>query len=383
MATYKAEFLAHYYHGKLRPPSAYAFGLIFYWARLAALAPGLANVFTQTPILRDIGKAIIGVAQKRRLPAFARQTFKAWYARRGAGVRRRTDDGSVDPTAVRVVLWADTFNNYFHPETAKAALEVLESVGCEVVVPREHLCCGRPVYDFGMLDTGKRLLRRILDVLGPEIDARTPIVGLEPSCVSVFRDELPNLFPDDERARWLSQHTYVLSEFLEQVLRDYPLPHLERTAIVHGHCHHKAILGMDDELRVLAKLGVTATAPDAGCCGMAGAFGFEEGDHYDVAMKLGERALLPAVRTADPGTLIVANGFSCREQIAQGSDRQALHLAQVIQMAMRDGDQDRGGEYPETRYADRPARAGRGTAFALLGLGALAAAAVWRRRRAS
>src|SRR5205823_14214794 len=180
---------------------------------------------------------------------------------------------------LRVILWADTFNNYFHPETAKAAVEVLERVGYEVVVPQGSLCCGRPVYDYGMLDTGKRLLRGVLDALGPELEAGVPVVGLEPSCIAVFRDELTNLFPDDERARLLKQHSYLLSEFLETVVRDYELPLLHGAAIVHGHCHHKSIMGMDDEIKVLAKVGMSASAPDAGCCGMAGAFGFEKGDH--------------------------------------------------------------------------------------------------------
>jgi Fe-S oxidoreductase len=196
-----------------------------------------------------------------------------------------------------------------------------------------------------MLNTARRLLRNILDTLRPQIEQGVPVVGLEPSCVAVFRDELIDLFPNDEEAKRLSQQTFLLSEFLEKQVQHYRLPQLHHKAVVHGHCHHKAIMGMKDEEAVLSKLGLDYTVLDSGCCGMAGAFGFEK-DHYDVSIKVGERALLPTVRNAGEDTLIIADGFSCREQIAQATDRHALHIAQVIQMAMhatpvsQAGDQD-------------------------------------------
>lgn len=331
MATYKAEFLSHYYAGRLRPIHAYAFGLIRRWAQLAEPMPGVANFFTQTPVLRDIAKTIVGVPRERQIPAFAPQTFKQWFRQREARAKKR--QSAIER---RVILWADTFNNYFHPDTAQAAVEVLEAVGCEVVVPRRNLCCGRTLYDYGMLDTAKRWLGAILDALRPEIHAGTPIVGLEPSCIAVFRDELVNLFPHDEDAKRLSAQSFLLSEFLTRKIEDYQPPQLRRKALVHVHCHHKAIMKMDDELAVLQKLGLDIEMPDSGCCGMAGAFGFEK-EHYDVSIKVGELVLLPAVRAAAQDTLIVADGFSCREQIRQTTGREALHLAQVIQMAMRAG----------------------------------------------
>jgi Fe-S oxidoreductase len=329
MATYKAEFLSHYYKGKLRPMSAYAMGLIFWWSRLGSLAPTFANVLTQTPLLSTLAKVVIGVAPQRRLPVFASLTFKDWLRKRGP---RNVNEP-------RVILWPDTFNNYLHPAPLQAAVEVLEAAGYQVVVPKQQLCCGRPLYDFGMLNTAKRLLRQILNSLEPEINMGVPIVGLEPSCVAVFRDELTNLFPHDERARRLKKQTFVLSEFLEREAKHFKLPQLQRSAIVHMHCHHKAILRTEPEEAILRELGLDYKILDSGCCGMAGSFGFEK-DHYEVSIASGERVLLPAVREADLDAFIIADGFSCREQIAQTTDRHALHLAEVIQLALHQGEQN-------------------------------------------
>lgn len=327
MATYKAEFLSHYYEGRMRPRHAYSMGLIPWWARLASQAPILANLAGQTPIVRDLLKVVGGIAHQRRLPRFAHQTFRDWF-------RRRTPP-AVKANAPAVILWPDTFSNHFHPDIAKAGVEVLEAAGYRVRIPRTHLCCGRPLYDFGMLDLAKRLLRRILDEMRPSIEAGVPIVGLEPSCVAVFRDELINLFPKDEHAQRLSRQTYLLSEFLNERAKDFQLPRLGGRAILHGHCHQKSLMGMTDEEKILQKLGVEFEAPEPSCCGMAGSFGFEAGEHYEVSMTCGERHLLPAVREADADTLIIADGFSCQEQIKQGSKRRPLHLAEVIQMALR------------------------------------------------
>jgi FAD/FMN-containing dehydrogenase/Fe-S oxidoreductase len=335
VATYKAEFLAHYYAGRLRPRTAYSMGLIHRWARLAARLPRLANAVTPAPLLGGIAKTVAGIAPERRVPEFAPYTFREWFRRRGS---RNQDKPAV-------MLWPDTFNNHFHPETAIAAVEVLEAAGYRVLVPERTLCCGRPLYDYGMLDLAKRLLRRILDALRPEIAAGVPLVALEPSCLAVFRDELLNLMPDDEDAQRLSRQSYLLGEFLTQHAPDFEIPRLRRKALLHGHCHQKALAGMSDEEAVLRRLGVEYTAPDAGCCGMAGAFGFER-EHYGVSMAVGERVLLPAVRAADGDTLIVVDGFSCREQIAQGTSRRALHLAEVLRMALREAGGEVSAELP-------------------------------------
>jgi FAD/FMN-containing dehydrogenase/Fe-S oxidoreductase len=336
LATYKAEFLSHYHEGRLRPLNHYAFGNVDFWARLASNAPGLVNLTTQLPFLRDFAKLVAGIPKQRSIPAFAPQTFKSWFRRHGP----RNPDGPA------VVLWPDTFNNYFLPNTAKAAVDVLETAGFNVLLPRGNLCCGRPLYDFGMLDRAEDLLLQILDALAQEIEAGIPIVGLEPSCLAVFRDELGNLFPNDERAQRLSRQTFLLSEFLENYKDLIPLPRLDRKAIVHGHCHHKSVLKMNAEEAVLTRMGIDYQTPAPGCCGMAGSFGFEDGK-YDVSIAIGELELLPAIRKAPPEWLVIANGFSCREQIAQETDRHALHLAEVLQLAIYDGPSGPQGSYPE------------------------------------
>ena len=335
VATWKAEFLSHYYEGRIRPRSAYAFGNIDIWASLASRAPGLANLTTQLPFLRDIAKLATGMPRQRNIPAFAPRTFKSWFRRHEPR----------HPQGGPVVLWPDTFNNYFRPQTAIAAVDVLETAGFRVMAPEQNLCCGRPLYDFGMLDRAEDLLLQILDALAPEIEAGIPVVGLEPSCVAVFRNELLNLFPRDERAHRLSRQTFTLAEFLEKKATDFELPKLQSKALLHGHCHQKSVMKMTDEEALLTRMGVDFCSPAPGCCGMAGSFGFEH-DKYEVSAAIGELELLPAVREADPSCLIIADGFSCREQIAQGTNRQALHLAEVLQMALRDAPRAN-TEYPE------------------------------------
>ena len=416
VATYKAEFLSHYYEGRIRPINAYAFGNIDLWASLASKVPGLVNLATQLPFLSDIAKVVAGIPPQRKIPAFAPQTFKQWFrlcrdgrlrppreAKRawdedagslesawksGASAPPQGDaigdessrDGTIAPP---VLLWADTFNNYFLPSTARAAVEVLETAGFRVIVPQANLCCGRPLYDFGMLDRAKSLLLQILDELAPEIEAGIPVVGLEPSCVAVFRDELVNLFPHDERAQALSRQTFLLSEFLEQKLGpDSTLPQLSRKALLHGHCHHKSIMKMTAEESLLHRLGVQFQSPAPGCCGMAGSFGFEH-DKYEVSAAIGELELLPAVRNAPNDWLIIADGFSCREQIAQSTGRHALHLAEVLQMALQPSalDKDLGNDqdnpYPESHLVrERQTEVNASMRRAGIGLGAIAAASL-------
>ena len=347
MATYKSEFLAHYYEGQLRPRSAYTMGQIHRWARLASLVPGLVNALTHLPVASSIARFVADVHPDRTIPKFASRTFKQlWRAQQRNG--RGHANGSKQ---TRVILWPDTFNNHFHPQTALAAVEVLEKAGFSVEVPRGDLCCGRPLYDWGMLDQAMALLRKTLSSLHDEIMAAIPIVVLEPSCATVFREELTNFFPDDEVAQRLREQTFLLSDFLEQRAPDFKWPQFKKKALVHGHCHHKNIMKMDAEESILKKMKVDYDMPETGCCGMAGAFGFEK-EHYDVAMKCGERVLLPAVREQDKDTLILTDGFSCREQIAQTTNRQALHLAEVIQMALHQGKSEQSEEFPEEVYLD-------------------------------
>jgi FAD/FMN-containing dehydrogenase/Fe-S oxidoreductase len=323
MATYKAEFLAHYYGDGLRPLRHYAFGFMDRLAQAASMLPGvttrLANLPLALPGLSQAIKAMLGVAQERRLPQFAPESFQSSWQRRSA-------KGS----AARAVLWPDTWNNYYHPQSLDAAAQVLIRAGFTPEVPRSHVCCGRPLYDFGFLRQARAYLSQILSQFAPQIDDGLPFVFLEPSCASVFRDELVNFFPDDVRAQRLRGQTLLLSEFLVRRAPDFqPAQHPGRTIVVQGHCHHKSMMKMTDEAALLRRTGAVVELLDSGCCGMAGPFGFER-EKFAVSQALGERVLLPAVRAAAPDTILVADGFSCREQIAQNTSRRAIHFAEAI-----------------------------------------------------
>jgi len=321
IATYRAEFLSHYYEHHARPLHAYAFGLVDRWLRLGSMAPGLSNAMVRLPGVSHLVRRLLGIAEQRDIPRIAHVTFRQWAARQGL----RTNGGSV-------VLWVDTFNNAFHPETMRAAYEVLGRAGFDVSIPAGDLCCGRPLYDFGLLARAEAYVRRTVDALRDPLERGVPIVVLEPSCASVFRDEARGLFPDDPLVERMRAQTFTLAEFLERWATGYKPPALGKTLLVHGHCHHKALLRFGDEEALLRKTGASLTMPDAGCCGMAGAFGFED-EKFAVSQAIGERVLLPKVRAAAADTLIVADGFSCREQIVQATGRKALHLADVLNLA--------------------------------------------------
>ncbi len=312
MATYKAEFLSHYYEGRLPPLRSLAFGYVDQWARLGSLAPGLANL--SLAATAPLAKAVLGIHPDRQLPRLAKT--------------RRVALNS-NPGAPPVLLWPDTFNRYFHPQTYTAARDVLHEAGFNVIAPRGHLCCGRPLYDFGLLQSARRYLLRVLDALAAPIAAGTPVVVLEPSCASVFRDELTNLLPNDERAHRLRAQTLLLSEFLARRAPHFRPAARTGTVLVQAHCHHRSQSGMRDEMDLLTASGADATLLDSGCCGMAGPFGFEK-EKFAVSQTIGERVLLPAVRAATSETTLIADGFSCREQITQNTGRRALHLAEFL-----------------------------------------------------
>jgi Fe-S oxidoreductase len=322
MAAYKAEFLWHWYRGHRRPLAAYAFGFIDRWARWGAHAPTLVRGASDSPLLAGLAKRALGIARERSLPLLARRSFLHEFRADASGPRRE------------VLLWPDTFNNHFHPEAAHAAAAVLRHAGFAVRVPAAPVCCGRPLYEFGFLDQARRRLEHVLHVLDEDLKRGTTIVVLEPACLSVFREELPMMLPHHEQAKRLRAQAVLLPDFLQERAAGVEFMALEEPALVHGHCHHKTVLGFAQEDKLLReRLRLQMDAPDTGCCGMAGSFGFQE-HSYAVAQACGERVLLPAVRRTDPGTLLIADGFSCREQIAQCTGRTALHVAQVLERAI-------------------------------------------------
>jgi FAD/FMN-containing dehydrogenase/Fe-S oxidoreductase len=323
MASYKAEFLWHWYKAHGRPLAAYVFGYVDRWTRWAGHAPQLMRWATQSAALSGLAKRMVGIAPERSLPCIAPRPFLSDFA------------AEANPRPAReVLLWPDTFNDRFHPQVLHAAARVLRHAGFAVRVPNQPVCCGRPLYEFGMLEAARHSLQQLLAVLDGDLRRGTPIVVLEPACLSVFREELPMMLPHHEQAMRLSAQSLLLADFLQQHAPEAPFAQLAEPGLVHGHCHHKTVLGFDAELELLrGRLGLTLDVPDSGCCGMAGSFGFEAAK-YTVAQACGERVLLPAIRRTDPGTLIVADGYSCREQIAQSTGRTALHLAQVLEQAI-------------------------------------------------
>jgi Fe-S oxidoreductase len=295
-------------------------------ARLASRAPGLVNALTQAPLLRDVITAAGGIDRRRRVPRFARQTFRARHAGRApspAGPRGQ------------VVLWPDTFTNHLAPGIGQAAVEVLEAAGWQVIVPDKPLCCGLTWISTGQIGTARRVLRRTVDALAPYVRQGTKIVGLEPSCTAVFRSDARELMPGDRDVQRIGEQTVTLAELLRHHSDGWQPPRVGGRAIAQTHCHQHAIMGYGADQDLLAAAGVDVTVLDAGCCGLAGNFGFEAG-HYEVSMACAERALLPAVRDASPATLILADGFSCRTQIEQaGVGRTPAHLAEVLAAGLR------------------------------------------------
>lgn len=321
MATYKAEFMAQYYRQHRRPSVARGLGQIERWSRLAGRMPGLAHWLSSQPALAALLKSKLQLAPQRPLPVFAAEPFTDWFRKRP----RRNRGGS------RVLLWPDTFTNFFQPEIGQAAVFVLEQAGFDPILPRRPLCCGRPLFDHGYLDQARRQLRQAVDTLRPMTEQGIPIVGLEPGCLSVFRDEMPNLLGSEE-AKQLGRQCRLFSEFLEEA--GFQPPRLEGEAIVHLHCHHRAVLGTTAEEKLLRATGLDWKIPEEGCCGMAGAFGFEA-KNFELSQRLAERRLLPALRSCSRETLLIANGFSCREQMRGAAGTRPLHMAEVLEIALR------------------------------------------------
>jgi FAD/FMN-containing dehydrogenase/Fe-S oxidoreductase len=332
MASYKAEFLSHYYEQHRRPPQARSMGRIGEWGQYAARAPSLVNFLTQSPLFAPLAKKIAGIAPQRAMPRFASKSLRPLLhamhlSRRGpqrAGGYRRGDP---------VTLFADTFTKYFRPQTALSAARLIEATGARVDLPKRHLCCGRPYYDFGMLNRAKKSLENILEVLAADIETGTPLVVLEPGCHSVFKDEMLKLLPGNPAAVKLSRQTVTLAEILEQ--RGWQ-PHkaIGGSALLHGHCHQKSLGSSRADVRLLEAAGIETAAPDLGCCGMAGSFGFRP-ETYDASVKIANLSLLPKVRETAKETLIVADGFSCREQIEGLAQRETLHLADVLARGLK------------------------------------------------
>jgi FAD/FMN-containing dehydrogenase/Fe-S oxidoreductase len=359
MAAYKAEFLAQHYKGRPHPLQHYLFGFADRLARMGSFAPALTNAILTGPLTSPLVKRIGGIAAQRQLPRLAPESFqksrgqspKPFQERSGApgSSHLGTGEERSGDLPQRVLLWPDTWNNYYRPQALVAAEALLIEAGFRVEVPRGHLCCGRPLYDFGFLTAARSYLTSVLDRMAPQIDSGLPFLFLEPSCASVFRDELLEFFPNDERAQRLSRQAWLVADFLAAHAPGFASKVLSgrlsgTRILVHGHCHRKAVFGGSaSEIALLRQAGAQVDQIEAGCCGMAGPFGFES-RKYEVSKAIARDGLLPALAAAAPEVIIAADGFSCREQIEQLARRSALHPVEVLVRNGRVAEKDTSGD---------------------------------------
>ena len=347
MAQYKAEVLHRAYRRRLRPRNHYALGWLPRWTRLVSRLhlAGLANRVLGIRPLASVVLRVAGLDPRRGIPRFATTSFRAGWARdRGdhhrpqavgeaTGHARAGATGGTDAVR-RVVVWDDSFSDAFDPEVPRAVVHLLESAGYEVIVPKEAACCGLTWVSTGQLEGARKRQQHLLGVLGPFAVNGVPIVGVEPSCTALLRSDLVELNPDDPRAAAVARATRTLAELLSSDGPDGPdqawePPDLSgTTVVVQPHCHQHSVMGYEADLALLERAGATVRTL-AGCCGLAGNFGYEAG-HYDVSVAVAENALLPALREAEPGTVLLADGFSCRTQADQLADVKGVHLAQLL-----------------------------------------------------
>ncbi|WP_017546246.1 FAD-binding and (Fe-S)-binding domain-containing protein [Nocardiopsis prasina] len=325
MASYKAEFLHQHYKGRVRPAAHYSMGWLPVLARLASLAPVEANRMVRLPGVSSLAKRMAGVAAERDLPAFARTTFTRAH-------RRRLNRGEGRAGGPKVVLWPDTFGNLFNPNVLVSAVRVLEDAGFSVVLPRGQVCCGLTWVSTGQLDVARAVMRRAVAALAPLVSQGLPVVGLEPSCTAALKHDLVELLPGEESTR-VAAAVHTFAGFLNEYAPDWTPPRVDASALAQVHCHQHAVSGFDADRELIARAGIDGEVLDSGCCGLAGDFGFTEG-HYEVSSAIGERELLPRVRAAGPDTLVLADGYSCRTQIEQGTGRRALHLAEALALGL-------------------------------------------------
>ena len=316
MATYKSEALSQRHAGKLRPRSHYALGALPRWARMTP--PKLANTMLRSKTVARIAKAAAGVDQRRSLPEFSERPLRAETTRAG---------GSVD-----VWIWADSFTDRFAADTGRAAITLLDSMGLRAAVIPEKACCGLTWITTGQLDAARRIVGQAVQNLHGYVTSGTPVIALEPSCLAAIREDAGQLL-DDPRVAEVSAGIASLAEFLAARVAagEWTVPDLTGLEIVaQPHCHHHAVIGWQTDAALLAQTGASVKRV-GGCCGLAGNFGVEIG-HYETSVAIAEHDLLPAVRAAGPGAVVLADGFSCRTQLDDLAGRRALHLAELLQL---------------------------------------------------
>jgi FAD/FMN-containing dehydrogenase/Fe-S oxidoreductase len=325
MAKIKTEFLAHYYRAHGTPWRARAFGHIHLINRFGARVAPLANLAARSPF-GLLAKRMLGVHPKRALPRFASEPFDRWFRAR----RHERPAGVRGP----VVYFHDTFTTYNYPEIGRAAVAVLEAAGYTVTLVEQRACCGRPLLSKGLVEPARRFARANVERLAPYVRAGLPIVGTEPSCILTLRDEYLDLLPGHPDVAAVAQNSFLIDEFLAKQVAEDAVSELWRSepgpkVLFHGHCHQKALVGIRPSLEVLRVAGCTVEESGAGCCGMAGSFGYEV-EHYEISRKIGAERLFPKVEEQAPDTVIAVAGVSCLEQIAHFTQRRPVHLVEVL-----------------------------------------------------
>ena len=318
MASYKAEVLHQSYRKRIRPATHYSLGWLPRWARFASRAPGAVNALMRLPGMSRVALAMAGVDQRRRLPAFAPQTFRQWF---DANPSARTGYGQP------VLLFVDSFTNYFTPEVGIATVHVLRNAGYRPQLTERQQCCGLTWISTGQLDAARRILGRTFDVLAPAAAAGIPIVGMEPSCTATIRSDSLELL-GTERATPVARATHTLAELLATTEGWRPPPMTGRSVVAQPHCHHHAVMGWSADAQLLEGAGATVNRL-GGCCGLAGNFGVEKG-HYEVSVAVAKQQLLPAISAAAAEHPILADGYSCRTQIGDLTERRGMHLAELL-----------------------------------------------------
>ncbi len=331
MNKIKTEWMAWYYEQHGLPFRNWLFGHIHHLnAVMAPFAPLANRVLHSTLFRRTLGRAI-GIHPARTLPMLAPYTFTAWW--------RHHRPATPPSPRGQVVLFPDTFITFNEPHIGEAAVRVLEALGYEVILAEDRVCCGRPLLSQGLLKEAQSHAARNVRLLKDYAQQEVPIIGLEPSCILTLRDEYPDLITDPA-ARTVATQCYTLDEFLARELTrglSIPFKPPSHPVYLHVHCHQKALVGPEPTLAVLETLGVKAHLIDTGCCGMAGSFGYEV-EHYDLSVRIAEERLLPALRNAPGDALVIANGTSCRHQMADLAHRHALHLAEFLALGLGDHD---------------------------------------------
>jgi len=344
MAKIKTEFLAHYLdeHGVDRRTRVFAD--VHRGSKLAARFPALANASMNSPIGRA-ALTKLGVHPERRMSPFAAQTFERWWALH----KRKRDQAGPHTVRGQVVYFHDTFTTYNYPRVGRAVVRLLEAAGFDVIVETRRECCGRPMLSKGLVEEARKLALANVALLAPYARRGIPIVGSEPSCILTLRDEYDDLLPDDPDAQAVAGQAFMIDEYLAKLAAsdelDIAWREEPREVLFHGHCHQKALVGMTPSMGILKQANLNARESGAGCCGMAGSFGYET-EHYEVSRKIGEERLFPRVRSASEETVIGVAGVSCRQQIEHFTGRSVKHIAEILAEQVRPGHEWKPGRLP-------------------------------------